>query len=198
MGREAEGQARWWGQDGAVKALLESDGIILRGDIRARLRRDDLMDWRVDGDDLCLRAGGEPLILTLGAKEAAAWVKELDKPLPSLAAKLGVSGSARGWVIGGPAPEEIAIALAGAEAAGPEGAAMIVAILTGPDDLGAALAAGLATGLKVWCVHGKGKGAARQGGRDSASLLGAVSGTVHAPRATAWAQHRTPCRFGAK
>ena len=160
MGREAEGQARWWGQDGAVKALLESDGIILRGDIRAKLRRDDLMDWRVDGDDLCLRAGGEPLILTLGAKEAAAWVKELDKPLPSLAAKLGVSGSARGWVIGGPAPEEIAIALAGAEAAGPEGAAMIVAILTGPDDLGAALAAGLATGLKVWCVHGKGKGAA--------------------------------------
>ncbi|CAN1552093.1 hypothetical protein MCELHM10_02217 [Paracoccaceae bacterium] len=160
MGREAEGHARWRGQDGAVKALLESDGIILRGDIRARLRRDDLMDWRVDGDDLCLRAGGEPLILTLGAKEAAAWVKALDKPLPSLAAKLGVSGSARGWVIGGPAPEEIAIALAGAEATGPEGAAMIVAILTGPDDLGAALAAGLATGLKVWCVHGKGKGAA--------------------------------------
>ena len=82
MGREAEGHARWRGQDGAVKALLESDGIILRGDIRARLRRDDLMDWRVDGDDLCLRAGGEPLILTLGAKEAAAWVKALDKPLP--------------------------------------------------------------------------------------------------------------------
>ncbi len=166
MGREAEGHARWRGQEGAVKALLESDGIILRGEIRARLRRDDLMDWRVDGDDLCLRAGGEALVLTLGAGQAAAWVKALDKPLPSLAAKLGVSATARGWLIGGPAPEEIAIALAGAGAgagavaARPDGAAMIIAVLTGPDDLGLALATGLAAGLKVWCVHGKGKGAA--------------------------------------
>lgn len=160
MGREAEGHAQWRGQGGAVKALLESDNIILRGEIRARLRRDDLMAWRVDGDDLCLRAGGEPLVLTLGAKEAAAWVKALDKPLPSLAAKLGVSALARAWVIGGPAPEEIAVAVAGVAVSGPEGAAMIVAVLTGPGDLEAALAAGQAAELKVWCVHGKGKAAA--------------------------------------
>jgi len=91
MGREAEGHARWRGQDDAVKALLEPDSIILLGEIRARVRRVDLMDWRVDGDDLCLRATGEPLVLTPGAAEAAAWVRALDKPLPPLAAKLGVS-----------------------------------------------------------------------------------------------------------
>ena len=44
MGREAEGHARWRGQEGAVKAFLKSDGIILRGEIRARVRRDDLME----------------------------------------------------------------------------------------------------------------------------------------------------------
>ena len=159
MGREAEGQALWRGESGAVKALLESDGIILRGEIRAKLRRDGLMDWQVEGEDLCLRAGGEPLVLTLGAREAAAWVKALDKPLPSLAAKLGISAEVRGWRIGGPPPEEIAVALAGAEVPGPEGAALIVAVLTGPGDLEAALAAGQAHGLRVWCVHGKGKGA---------------------------------------
>ena len=33
------------------------------------------------------------------------------------------------------------------------------AVLTGPEDLAAALEAGQATGLRVWCAHGKGKAA---------------------------------------
>ena len=160
MGREAEGHAVWRGASGAVKAYLESDGIILRGELRGKLSRAGLMDWRVEGEDLCLRSDGEPLVLTLGAKEAAAWVRALEKPLPTLAAKLGVSAAARAWVIGGPAPEEVAVAVAGFRATGPDAAAVIIAVLTGPEDLEAALAAGSATGLKVWCVHGKGKGAA--------------------------------------
>ena len=77
MGREAEGHAVWRGASGAVKAYLESDGIILRGELRGKLRRDGLRDWRVEGEDLCLRSDGEPLVLTLGAKEAAAWVRAL-------------------------------------------------------------------------------------------------------------------------
>ena len=136
MGREAEGHAVWRGASGAVKAVLESDGIRLRGEVRALLPRAGLREWRVEGEDLCLRSDGEPLALTLGAREAAAWVRALDKPLPSLAAKLGVSPMARALVLGGPAPEAIAVALAGAEAPG------------------------TATGLRVWCVYGKGKGAA--------------------------------------
>ena len=160
MGREAEGHAVWRDASGAVKALLESDGITLRGEVRAKLPRSGLMDWRVEGEDLCLRSEGEALVLTLGTKEAAAWVRALEKPLPSLAAKLGVSAATRAWVIGGPAPEEIAVAVAGAEASGPGAAALIVAVLTGPGDLAAALAAGQESGLRVWCVHGKGKGAA--------------------------------------
>lgn len=160
MGREAEGQAVWRGVAGEVKALLESDGIILRGELRGKLPRAGLMDWRVEGEDLCLRSEGEPLVLTLGAKEAAAWVTALDKPLPSLAQKLGVSATARAWVIGGPMPEEIAIAVAGADAPGPERAVVIVAVLSGPGDLAQALAAGQASGLRVWCIHGKGRGAA--------------------------------------
>jgi hypothetical protein len=173
MGREAEGHAVWRGASGAVKAVLESDGIILRGEVRAKLWRDDLMDWWVDGDDLCLRAGGEPLVLTLGAKEAVAWVRALDKPLPSLAAKLGVSATARGWLIGGPPSEEVAVALAGSAASGPAGAAMIIAVLTGPGDLTAALAAGQATGLKLWCIYGKGKAAAVKDAEVRAAFRGA-------------------------
>ena len=143
-----------------MKAVFEGDGITLRGDLRAKLPRDGLMDWRVEGEDLCLRSGGAPLVLTLGAKEAAAWVRALEKPLPTLAAKLGISATTRAWRIGGPGPEALAVALAGAEAPGPDDAALIIAVLTGPEDLAAALAAGRATGLRVWCVHGKGPGAA--------------------------------------
>ena len=173
MGREAEGHAVWRGQSGAVRATLESDGIILRGEVRAKLPRAGLMGWRVEGEDLCLRSDGELLVLTLGAKEAAAWVKALEKPVPSLAAKLGVSETARAWVIGGPAPEELAVALAGCAVPGPEDAAVVVAVLTGPADLEAALAAGRASGLRVWCVHGKGKGAAVSDAAVRAAFRGA-------------------------
>ena len=160
MGREAEGHAIWRGASGAVRACLERGGIILRGEVRGKLPRAGLSDWRVEGDDLCLMAEGEALVLTLGAKEAAAWVRALETPLPSLAARLGVSDTARAWVIGGPAPEDLAVALAGRAAHRPEDAALIVAVLTGPDDLAAALASGQAYGLRVWCVYGKGKAAA--------------------------------------
>jgi hypothetical protein len=160
MGREAEGHATWRGASGAVKACLESDGIILRGEVRAKLRRDGLARWRVEAEDLHLWSEDEPLVLTLGAREATAWVKALEKPVPSLAAKLGLSATKRAWVIGGPPPEEIAVAVAGAETPGPEGAAMVVAVLTGPGDLEAALAAGNAHRLRVWCVYGKGTAAA--------------------------------------
>ena len=173
MGREAEGHAIWRGASGAVKAYLESGGITLRGEVRGKLPRGGLMGWRVEGEDLCLRSEGEPLVLTLGAKEATAWVRALEKPLPSLAAKLGVSAETRAWVIGGPRPEEIAIAVAGAEASGPEEAALIVAVLTGPGDLVQALAAGTDMGLRVWCVHGKGKGAAVSDGSVRETFRGA-------------------------
>lgn len=159
MGREAEGHAVWRGETGAVKALLESDVLILRGEVRAKLPRNGLSGWRVEGEDLCLRSERELLVLTLGEKEALAWVRALDKPAPSLAAKLGISETARPWVIGGPMPQELGEAVASLGLPGPGGAALIIAVLTKAEELAAALAEGRAQGLRVWCVHGKGKGA---------------------------------------
>ena len=113
------------------------------------------------------------MTLTLGAKEAAAWVRALDKPLPSLAAKLGVSPDAQALMIGGPAPREIADAVAGSVALAPERAALIIAVLNTPGDLQAALVAGKHHGLRVWCVHGKGKGAAVGGSSVREAFRGA-------------------------
>ena len=161
MGREAEGHVVWRGESGAVKALLESDAIHLRGDVRAKLRRDSLQSWRVEGEDLCLSSENKALVLTLGAKEAAAWVRALDKPLPTLAQKLGLSDTVRGAVVTrGPVPEPVLAALAENSAALPEGAGLLVAVLHGPDDLDLARLSALSAGLPLWCIHGKGRGAA--------------------------------------
>ncbi len=89
MGREAEGHAVWRGASGAVRAYLESDGITLRGEVRGKLPRSGLMGWRVDGEDLCLRSEGEPLVLTLGAGGGAAGCKRRGRRGRSWAGKLG-------------------------------------------------------------------------------------------------------------
>jgi|JI8StandDraft_1071087.scaffolds.fasta_scaffold415693_2 hypothetical protein len=74
MGREAAGHAARRGVSGAVRAILESDSINLRGEVRARFRRDRLIDWRVEGEGLCLLSDSEARVLMLGAKEAAGWM----------------------------------------------------------------------------------------------------------------------------
>jgi len=156
MGREAEGRALWDGQDGAVRALLESDTLILRGGVKARLARAGLAGWRAEGDALHLTADGRPLVLHLPAGEAARWVKALDRPLPTLAEKLGLAPGMPVAVLGD-APPEVAAALAGCAAVPLAGAAMVIAVLAAPEDLMAVLAAG--AGVPVWCIHGKGKAA---------------------------------------
>ena len=160
MGREAEAHGRWDGQEGWTKAILESGEIILRGDIRARLPRAVLSDWRVEGDVLVLRASGALLELGLGATEAARWVAALDKPLPTLAQKLGLGAASRGYLLGEGRIVELDLALSGATADRLDQASMIIAILRQQDDLQTALH--FAKGhldLPIWCVHGKGKAA---------------------------------------
>lgn len=158
MGREAEGRALWDGQDGAVRALLESDALILRGGVKARLARAGLAGWRAEGDALHLTADGRPLVLQLPAGEAARWVKALDRPLPTLAGKLGLAPGMPVAVLGD-APPEVTMALAGCAAVPLAGAAMVIAVLAAPEDLAAALDA-TQRGVPVWCIHGKGKAAA--------------------------------------
>lgn len=160
MGREAETIAHWNGQIAPVKALLESDALILRGAIRAKLPRGTLTDARVEAGALHLSAGGEALALELGEREAARWLAALTKPLPTLAEKLGVTPERPAFVTGETPVPELDGVLDGARAGSPEGAAQIIAILASPADLDAALALAVRhPALPIWCVHAKGKAA---------------------------------------
>lgn len=90
MGREAEGQISYLGSAGTGKLLLEGAEVLCQGEVRLRLPRADILDYFADDGDLILTTAQGRLTATLGAKEAALWVKALAKPPPSLADKLGI------------------------------------------------------------------------------------------------------------
>ncbi len=161
MGRDTETTAQWLGQTAEVRALLESTEIILRGGIRARVPRASINSMSIDQGDLRLGTDRGPLVLELGEVEAARWLAALQKPLPTLAEKLGVSPACLAFVLGRVEDAELEVALRGAVCADLPSAGVLVAILAVPGDLEAASALAMsAPDLAVWCVYPKGRGSA--------------------------------------
>lgn len=157
MGREAVAVADWRGQTAEVKVLLESNEIILRGAIRARIPRTEIAEITTDGDLLRLVAGGEPLTIGLGADQAEKWAAVLRKPPRSLADKLGISADQPAYVVGPLEDEALRGAIEGARTDRRADAAIVVAVVEDRDDLEAAVAvAGAASPLALWCVYPKG------------------------------------------
>jgi hypothetical protein len=192
MGREAVAVCRWQGDVAEAKILLESQEIILRGDVRARIARGSITGARVDGDDLVVTAAAGELVVELGSIQAAKWAAAILKAPPTLASKLGIDAARRAFVIGVVADATLADALDGATTDVPGEAAVLVAVVLSDAELAAAFAvAETLPTLAVWCVYGKGKaaitgdGAVRafmrsQGYVDSKSC--AVSGALTATR----------------
>lgn len=139
MGREAEGAISFQGQAGAGKLLLESDALILRGAVRARIGRDQITGFDVVGDALRIATGLGEVRAELGAAKAALWCKALAKPVPGLAAKLGISADRPVHVIGVLTDPALAQAVAEHQAAAPDAALFLAEV---PDEpaLHAALA----------------------------------------------------------
>ena len=158
MGREALIHAEVAGEAGEVRALLESGELILRGDIRRRFARPALENVGVEGEILRFACGGETVRLHLGAEVAASWASVIAKPPPSLRAKLGLNKGARALVIGSCDDAALIEALGGATVGDNGDADMLIAYLTGPDDLAAALAVqGTDRARPLWAVYPKGK-----------------------------------------
>ena len=161
MGREAETFAHWQGQSGEVRALLESGEVILRGGIRDRIARSAITGMAVDSGDLRLQTDRGPLVLELGAVEAARWLAALQKPAPSLAQKLGLGAGRLAFVLGRVEEAVLAEALAGASTPVLADAGLLVAVLDTPGDLAAAYGlAQSAPHLMIWCLYPKGRASA--------------------------------------
>jgi hypothetical protein len=163
MGREASCTARVGTETAEVTALLESTTVVLRGDLKRRWDIAALQNLRLAGEELLFDAGDEAVALVLGEKEAGRWLKKLQTPPPTLAAKLGVSAESPALLIGptqGALDPALAEALTGGITTNMREARMLVAVLSNPSELPrmAEFHADMIC-KTVWVVHPKGPGA---------------------------------------
>ena len=159
MGREAEAEVRFRGAAGHAKLLLESDALILRGGLRARLARGELGAATAQDGVLRIETAEGVLEADLGPA-AEAWVKAVAKPRPGLADKLGLRADRRALVIEVIGGVDLAGAVAPFRAAGPGDAAMVVAELPDAAAFAAAWAQAAPLALPFWGVTRKGKASA--------------------------------------
>lgn len=160
MGREAQCNAHVGAETAAVKALLESSGVILRGGIRRRYALADLQALQVAGEQLRFSAGGEAVALDLGNAEAARWLKKLSTPPPTLAAKLGIGPASPALVFGPLDDAALAEALQGARTRAAAKASCLVAVVFTAGELQAAVQLHATLPCPaLWVVHPKGTAA---------------------------------------
>ena len=158
MGLEAESELVNAGDTVHVKALLESDTLILRGAVKTTLPIHELSDPRAVGDQLLFEHHGTPYALTLPPGQAAKWLKKLTTAPPSLASKLGIDARHKAFVFGQGDDPALAAALAGATTDTPGEAALSLAIVHDPDSLAEALNTLLHAlpQAPMWIVYPKG------------------------------------------
>jgi hypothetical protein len=160
MGREAICECTLADTTAEVKALLESDELILRGDIRMRAPLHALHDVRVESECLCFNLDKHPVQLRLGAAAAKSWAKKIRTPPPSLADKLGITGKTV-RTIGPIADSALDSAIASAALVSARNPDLIVSCVDTPESLIATLRdakAQLARSVPIWLVYRKGPG----------------------------------------
>ena len=160
MGREALCQCTFEGTTAKVKALLESNEIILRGDIRMSAPLDALKNVRVEAESLCFNIDKRPVQLHLGAKAAESWAKKIKTPPPTLADKLGITGKVV-RTIGPIADQTLYSALCSAALVRAEKPDLIISCIDTSETLAATLHAAktqLARSIPIWLIYRKGPG----------------------------------------
>jgi hypothetical protein len=159
MGREAFVQATYDGRSGEAKALLESQGVILRAPVSATIPRDGIERLAVEGEALIGQGPRGRFELVLGAVEAAKWKARLEKPLPTLAEKLGLKPGLAVWTAGDMSGPELAAALLGVERAAVGEASLLIVQAVDEAALSQVLETSAGSAAPIWVIHGKGKAA---------------------------------------
>jgi hypothetical protein len=161
MGREAVCTCDWAGTVAEVKALLETNELILRRDIRKRVAFTEIEGVKTQPDGLYFTVGGERVQLVLGTSTAAKWAATIASPPPSLARKLGITGTTVVRTIGSIDDDNLKAALKEAARVSSKGAGLIVAFVDTPESLQAVLMQSweaLADSVPIWILYAKGSG----------------------------------------
>lgn len=161
MGREAICQCNWAGVTFNVKALLETNELILRGEIRRKIPFVEIKGAKANADRLTFSFAGESIELFLGKDQAAKWTAAIQAGPTPLARKLGITATSIVRSIGIIDDESLNEALTQAGEISSKNPALIVARIDTPADLSAALKKSqshLAAGTPIWLVYPKGPG----------------------------------------
>jgi hypothetical protein len=160
MGREAICDCTFDGATTKVTALLESEELILRGDIHLRAPLHALHHVRVESESLCFNLDTGPVRLDLGAADARSWAKKIKSLPPSLADKLGITGNTV-RTIGPISDRALDSALSSAARISARNPDLILSYVDTPESLAATLRevkAQLARSIPLWIVYRKGPG----------------------------------------
>jgi len=154
MGREVRTICHWQGRSGEALVLLESQELLVRGEVKLRLARAEIEAFSVTATGLVVTAPGGTLTVELSPELAARWAQALAKAPPTLASKLGLEGR-RALVVGRVEDSTLAEALQGhTTATSPD---LLLAVILDSDDLNRGLhVAGEHPTLPLWCVYRKG------------------------------------------
>ena len=160
MGREAICDCTFAGTTTKVKALLESEELILRGEIQLRAPLHALHHVRVESESLCFNLDQGPIRLDLGAAAAKSWAKKIKTPPRSLADKLGITGKTV-RTIGPIADRVLDSALTSAARISTRNPDLILSYVDTPETLATTLREAktqLTRSIPIWLVYRKGSG----------------------------------------
>lgn len=160
MGRKVLCHAALGSERGEVTAMLEGTGILIRGEFKADLSTDGMRGLKADGGSLVASTEFGPLMIELGAAEAAKWVEKLLNP-PSLAKKLGLAEGTPVYVDGKHAVVLEEVEAAAAKQVPVRDAQLLFLVVESPSGIErlGALARARAAGSHLWVLRRKGKAA---------------------------------------
>jgi hypothetical protein len=161
MGRETACMCEWNGDSAQVKALVETQELILRGDLRRRIPFTEMKNVKAEADRLSFRVGSDRVNLTVGETVAAKWANIIVTPPPNLAKKLGILSAVTVRTIGKIDDNALRDALVSKHMAMRGKADVILARVNTPDELAGVLnrASELTqAGVPLWIIYRKGRG----------------------------------------
>jgi hypothetical protein len=115
------------------------------------------------GENLVFRAGQDGVQLRLGREVVERWLKAITTPLPSLAAKLGISSTTRLMVLGDVQSEELKAAIAEAGSGGGKEVDLVLICVNSQSELSPALRQHFEDETRsapLWIVYPKGANSA--------------------------------------
>ncbi|KAF0110812.1 MAG: hypothetical protein FD163_517 [Hyphomonadaceae bacterium] len=165
MGLEANTLLIVNGDEFEVKALLESNELILRGGYKARLRFENLANVRANDGRLIFENEGKDFRLELGQVYAEKWAIKISSPPKPLFEKLGIKPNDNIYVFGKISEENIILAISGSIISSANEAILAFTQFNDLSDIEKMLNEYSTEGFQcpIWTIHGKGKTSAPNG-----------------------------------